>query len=272
MQNRREKIKNGIEIALIACFCALTVLLQFAPITYSANPFYQRMLATVCPQLCGSVTAVLLMRRLGLRLFGRPQNLLFLLPCLGIALNNFQWIAFFGEKMELVHSKPTEILLFLAYCFSIGLFEELVFRGVLFAILASVFSKDRKGFLQTYVLSSLIFGVSHLFNGFSLGTLLQVGYTILTGGLFAFCLIKTKNILCCALTHGIYNFCGLLFDTQGLGTGVVFDIGTILFMATIAVVLGGLILYCVWNYREEEREVLYARLRVENTRNQTKEE
>jgi membrane protease YdiL (CAAX protease family) len=145
---------------------------------------------------------------------------------------------------------------------SIGFFEEIIFRGIIFNLLATTFSKDRKGFLKTYIVSSILFGVAHLFNGFSVGIILQVGYTILTGGLFAFCLIKTKNILCCALVHGVYNFCGLLFDVQGLGNGVIFDIGTVWTMLIVSILVGIFVLYKVWTYSEEERLELYARLGV----------
>jgi membrane protease YdiL (CAAX protease family) len=144
-----------------------------------------------------------------------------------------------------------------------AIFEEIIFRGIVFSVLADRFSKNKKGFLKTYVISSVIFGLAHLFNGFSFGTVLQVGYTVLTGGLFAFCLIMTKNILCCALVHGIYNFCGLLFDhVQGLGNGVVFDLGTVITMAVISVVVGIFVLYKVYHYPDEERKDLYARLGI----------
>ena len=95
--------------------------------------------------------------------------------------------------------------------------------------------------------------------------LVQVGYTILTGGLFAFCLIKTKNILCCAVVHAVYNFCGLLMGAEsalGLGTGVVFDLGTVITMLIVSVLVGGFILYKVFTYTEKERIELYAKLAV----------
>lgn len=151
---------------------------------------------------------------------------------------------------------------------AVGLFEECIFRGIVFSVLAGCFSKDRKGFLKTYFLSAIIFGAAHLFNGFSLGTLLQVAYTVLTGGLFAFCLIKTKNILCCAFVHGLYNFCGLLFDTQGLGTGVVFDVGTVVTMAIVGVCVGIFVLYSVFKYSEEERCALYGYLGLKTDKNE----
>ena len=113
----------------------------------------------------------------------------------------------------------------------------------------------------TFVSSSVVFGFAHIFNG----SILQVGYTILTGGLFAFALMKTKNIFCCAFVHALYNFGGLLFETPerfGLGNGVYFDLGTIITMAVVSVILGVFVLYSVWKYTIEEQQELYGKLGV----------
>ncbi len=264
---RRKKIINALQITAILFFCAITVTLDFFKISYAQDEFRNRMISKIIQQVCGCVAAILLMARLKIRLFGRIKNALYLIPCFIIAVDNFQFSAFFQGKMQLVRTAPIEFVLFLGYCLCVGLFEELIFRGVLFSVLAGVFSKDKKGFLKTYVVSSFIFGGAHLFNGFSFGTLLQVGYTVLTGGLFAFCLIKTKNVLCCALAHGVYNFCGLLFDVNGLGSGVVFDLGTVLTMLTVSILVGIFVLYKTWKYTDEERIELYGRLGVEPIEN-----
>jgi membrane protease YdiL (CAAX protease family) len=153
----------------------------------------------------------------------------------------------------------------------IGLFEELIFRGVLFSVIAGYFSDDKKGLWKTFIISSLIFGGAHLFNllyGAGIGaTLLQAVYTTLTGGLFAFAFIKTKNILIPAFLHAVYNFCGLLFSEQGLGLGAVLDFGTGVTMAIVGVVVGVFVLYALYKHPEKERKELYARLNVHHTTN-----
>lgn len=258
----RKRIQGRIQLAVIAVLCAFTVLLDIIDISFSQDAFYNRMVGKIIQQSCGSVAGVLLLIRLRIRLLGKPQNLVYLIPCLIIAIDNFQFSAYFNGRMELVRTAPQDFIIFFAYCMLIGLFEEIVFRGIIFSVLAGIFNKDKKGFLWAYVISSLIFGLAHLFNGFSAGSALQAGYTVLTGGLFAFCLIKTKNILCCTLVHGVYNFCGLLFDAQGLGNGVVFDLGTVITMIVVSVVVGVFVLYKVWKYPDREREELYLRLGV----------
>lgn len=264
----RKRIRNVVETSAIVLLCVLTVALDFLEISYVKDEFRNRMIGKIVQQVCGVVAAILLMLRLNVRLFGKPQKLWCILPCLLVAIDNFQFSAYFNGKMSLDRTSPLDFLLFYGYCMSVGLFEECVFRGVIFSVLAGCFSKDKKGVLKTYFLSAVIFGVAHLFNGFSLGTLLQVVYTVLTGGLFAFCLMKTKNILCCAFVHGLYNFCGLLFDTQGLGTGVVFDVGTVVTMAIVGVCVGIFVLYSVFRYSEEERRTLYGYLGLKTDKNE----
>ncbi len=259
-----ERRNKGIEIGVIVLLCVACILFEWCDFSLLANEFRNRMLVKILSQGCGATAAILLMRRLHIRLFGRAENLVYLLPCLLVAVDNFQWFAFFSGKMQLVRAEFLDFFLFFAYCATVGLFEELIFRGVFFSLLAGHFGKNKKGLWLTYVLSSLIFGLAHIFNGFSLGTLLQVGYTILTGGLFAFCLIKTKNVLCCAGVHGLYNFCGLLYDKSYLGAGVAFDLGTAITMLVVSVAVGVFVLYKVWKYPDEERKRLYERLGVEN--------
>lgn len=265
----RKNIRNIIEIVAIVVLCALTFALDFMDITYVYDSLRNMLLSKTVQNICGASAALLLMIRLKIRLFGKPIGWLFLIPCLIIAIDNFQFSAYFNGKIYLESKNVVDILLFASYCLMVGLFEEFVFRGIIFSILAGVFPKNKKGFLYTYVVSSVIFGLAHLLNGFSGTTFLQVGYTVLTGGLFAFCLIKTGNILCCALVHGIYNFCGMLFDkfnaetgVLGLGSGVVFDLGTTLTMLIVSVIVGFFVLYKVFTYKEEEREWLYLKLGV----------
>ena len=95
--------------------------------------------------------------------------------------------------------------------------------------------------------------------------MLQAGYSMLTGGLFAFVMIKTKIVLFPALIHAVYNFCGLLFTKEvGLGLGSILDLPTGIMMAVISVVVGAFVLYKVWKYPENERIELYNRLGVED--------
>ena len=255
----------------IVCLCAFTVLLSVFDFAYTSDETKNLWIGGILQQACGTIAVILLFPVLKIRLLSPPKKWLYLIPCIIVAVNNFPFWSYFNGNMHLVRTQTTDLLLFVFYCLFVGLFEELVFRGVLFSLLAGRFSNDKKGLVKTFVLSSVIFGLAHLLNliaGAGVGaTLLQVCYTTLTGGLFAFALIKTKNILCCAFIHGLYNFCGLIMEFPargGLGTGVVFDFGTGLTMGVVALAVGIFVLYSLWKYSETERVELYSRLGIAN--------
>lgn len=269
MQNRESRIRlRGWPMTLsIVVLCALTVLLDFIKISYTKDAFRNRMLGEIVQQTCGVGAAILLIIKSNIKLFNKPQAWLFLIPCVIIAVDNFPfWDVIITREISIVNKNPLDILLFAGYCLAVGLFEEIIFRGIVFSVIASLFENSKKGFISTYVVSSLIFGAAHIFNGVSLGTLLQIGYTTLTGGMFAFALIKTKNIFCPAFIHAVYNFCGISWTVDGLGTGKMFGIGTAVTMLIVCICCGAFILYHVWKYSDEERNELYAKLNVKGKR------
>lgn len=248
--------KHRLLMLIVVVLCGIMAFLEFSSICLIPDEKRNEWLLKILQQSFGSMAVILLLYSMRVKLCGKPRKCLYLIPCFLIAVNNFQWWSFFAGKMTLTRVHFVDVTLFTLQCLLIGLFEELIFRGAIFSLLAGVFSKDRKGLWLTYVTSSVVFGFAHIFSG----NFLQVGYTVLTGGLFAFVLIKTKNVLCCAFIHALYNWCGLLMDQ--LGTGAVFDVGTCVLMAIIAVLAGIFVLYAVFTYPEEERRELYIRLGI----------
>ena len=261
------KSSKKILLGLILFTCGLILVLHFFPIKVFKDSSRQNLFEKALQYLLCSVAAICLVLYLDIKLFSKPTRWLTLIPCLIIAIDNFPFISYFNGNMEIVKKEAIEIFLFVCYCFGVGIFEECVFRGIVFSVFAERLPNDKKGFLLTYLLSSVCFGFAHLFNLFSgagiIPTLLQVGYTTLTGGLFAFALIQTKNLLCCGFLHGIYNFCGLLLSEQGLGNGIVFDMGTTVMMAIVSVLVGIYVLYSLFRYPEEERKILYQKLSID---------
>lgn len=263
----KEKQKKGIISSVAVIFlCTVMILFDFITPRYTDDDLWNTWIVKNLQLLCGTIAVILLMIQLKIRLFKKPRKWFALLPCLIIALNNFPLISYLRGNMSLVRRETLDFILFGANCLAVGFFEECIFRGVIFSVLAERMTKDRKGFIKTYVFTSLIFGGAHLLNIFGGdvgGTLLQVAYTILTGGLFGYALIKSKNIVIPSLIHAIYNFCGLVLSETGLGSGIVFDFATCAMMAVIAVIIGVYVLYSVWNYSEKEQKELYNRLGVE---------
>ena len=264
-KNTRKGLGSIIQIVIILALCVVTISLDFFKIEYSTNALHNKYISKIIQQGVGVIAIVLLLRRMNIKLFGFPQKWLCLIPALIIAVDNFQWSAYLSGKMELVNNQPIDFILFGAYCLAVGTFEECIFRGVIFTVLAGQFSKDKDGLWKTFIVSSLIFGAAHLLNGISFLTILQVGYSFLTGGLFAFVLLKTKNIFCCGFIHALYNFCGLLFETadrMGLGNGAILDFGTMCTMFIVCALVGLFVLSSVNNYSSEEQTELYGKLGI----------
>ena len=265
-------MKKGVKqwkYLCIAALCAIMLLFEWIPdlkvLPITTDEAYNRLICRIFPLIAGCLAVYLITTESSVQLFKKPQNLWCLLPAMAISLNNFPWLAWSAGKMELIHTQPLHFALFGAYCLLIGFFEEVLFRGVVFALMVSAFEKTKKGLLWSYVLSSVVFGLIHLFNVFQSGgaAVLQAGYSILTGGLFAFVWIKTKNILFPSLVHAVYNFCGLLYTKDaGLGLGSVIDLPTGIMMAIIAVICGVFVLIGVWKCDSDERKELYTRLGV----------
>ena len=259
MSEKKRKFQTVAVIALLL----LTLLLEGLPqiLTDSRKNFF------LCEALAlsvGFLAFLILMKREGSRLFAKPEKLLFLLPAVIVAVDNFQFASFFAGKMQPIKADFFDWVFFACYCFATGLFEEAIFRGTLFPLIADRFEKNKKGLFKTIAVSSTVFGLAHLFNLFTgggVGVLLQVCYSTLTGLLFAFVLIKTKNVLCPAFIHGLYNFCGLLFAKDvGLGVGVVFDFATGLTMFIVCSIVAVFAVISFVKYTEEERVELYSRL------------
>ena len=258
----RINTRKIIEYAVILLFCALFLTLEWYKPSLINDKFINHMFLDSIQAGAGITLSVYVAKKLSIRLFMRPEGWVYLLPCLVVAVNNFQFSPFFKGEMTLVRTNIWEVVFFTVRVFALATLEELIFRGIVFSVFLTLFSKDKKGFFLAFVLSSVVFGASHILNGFSVAVLLQCGYSVLTGGLFCFCFIKTKNILLPSLVHGVFNFCGTLFDAKGLGAGVAFDTTTIVLTVVIGVLVGCFVLYKTWAYTDEERASLYDRVGV----------
>lgn len=258
----QSKTRDRIRFAVLALLFVAMAVLEFFEFTYVNDEVQNGIINRTMPLVAGAVAVILLLVWNKSKLFGAPQGLLFLIPCLIIAINNFPFCSFFAGKSKLFHTSVTDFVLFAVYCIAIGMFEECAFRGVLFPIVAERFSKDRKGLQKTFVASSVLFGLAHLFNllmGAGFGpTVLQVGYSTLIGGLCAFCLIKTHNVLLCAFVHAVYDFCGMMMAE--LGSGTVFDLPTGLMMGVVGVAVAAFVLWQIYKLKDSDAHALYKKL------------
>lgn len=182
--------------------------------------------------------AVLLALDLGLDIFGfagRGRGFLLALPFVAVAVNNAPLVGFATGKVT-VEASAASYVLFAVNCLFVGLFEEIMFRGLILPLVLRKLPRTRKGIFWSVILSSALFGAIHAVNFFSsalLPVVLQIGYSFLVGAMCAMVLLLTRNIFACALLHGGFNFCGLLADE--LGTGQVWNAVNITLTAVVGV-------------------------------------
>ncbi|MFD1418563.1 CPBP family intramembrane glutamic endopeptidase [Companilactobacillus keshanensis] len=111
-----------------------------------------------------------------------------------------------------------------------GIFEETIFR-VLMIWLISRFSKNI--YLQVY-LSTILFGIAHILNMFSLQqstiqTAIQIGYALGLGSIFAISYLITRNIIFSMISHSLADFMAGL-NGLSLRTNINFDTISVILM------------------------------------------
>ena len=170
--------------------------------------------------------------------FGKLKDILLIIPCCLIAINNFPFISVVNNAVTL-ETKWYYILFFGIQCLLVGLFEETAFRGCVFVLLLEKRHKTRKDIFFSIVLSSLIFGGIHIVNllvgAGIVPVALQLGYSFLIGAMCAVVLLVTKKIWLPILIHAVFNFAGGLIPT--LGHGEIWNMPTIILTVVVSVLV-----------------------------------
>ena len=116
-----------------------------------------------------------------------------------------------GFSQELLLKELSYFIL----CITIGLFEESLFRGIVFQGILRKTGNTRKGIWIAVIISSLIFGAVHVYTYIVGGTydlvgiIESIGKTLQTGAigiLLATIYLKTKNFWAIALVHTLNDF------------------------------------------------------------------
>ena len=98
-----------------------------------------------------------------------------------------------------------ETLLYILSMFCVGFLEEMIFRGFLFKAMA------KNGIKSAIIVSSVTFGIGHIVNLINgsgvelIPNILQVIYAVAIGFTFVMIFYKTKSLLPCIVTHGVFN-------------------------------------------------------------------
>lgn len=215
-----------ILILLVVAATALLVL-EYLPFTILQDETSDEMLrGSLARGICG-VCMLFVISYLNydiLNPFKKPyvKSLIFCLPCLLVAAVNFPTSALINGTATITNTDAFSLVLFILECFCIGLMEETVFRGIIFGVVLEKLRGKKHYVFYSVVLSSAIFGLSHLINlfygaGFN-SVIMQVGYTFLIGAMLSVVLLKTQNIWLCVTLHALFDIGGTIVTRLGSGT------------------------------------------------------
>ena len=161
---------------------------------------------------------------------------------------------------------PSAIFM-LIFMFSVGLYEETLFRGVLFNTLRNRFGESKRGIILAVVMSAIPFALIHFTNlmmypNLVVTTTFQVVYVFFAGIFLASIYYITNNFWVVVFIHGVYDFVESVwacYSSQLDGIGMPTMDKTILegimsaIPDTIFGVIALILLIAVLNKRENER-------------------
>lgn len=238
---RSGSVKNVIKQLILGALLLACVVIAFVKPAFTGNATHDNMLLILITRLLAGIYFIVVIKSGGPDVFSsKPvkefrKSLLLAVPAFVIAVNNMPIISFILGNCR-INDSPFWVAVFAVECLAVGVFEEAVFRGLLFPF----FLKKCRTRLQIFLcvaVTSCVFGLYHFFNlleGASLGDVLrQVGYSALIGAMCAAVMLVTGNLIVPILIHGIYNFCGMLFET--LGEGFWWDVPTIVLTVVLSV-------------------------------------
>lgn len=215
---KKRRLLLAAAIVLIAAGCVYEFFLSGKIGEYPVSACADAVLSRLPVAIAAAIIAALL----GYKILRRPsaKSMLAVAPCfVAVVLNPPILGLAFGDA-SISYGAWYHYAMFALECALTGLSEELIFRGILFpALLERMKDGKYKAFAAT-VASSAIFAAIHVVNLLSSSpsaVAMQVGYSFLIGGLCAFAMLKTGNVLVCAAIHAIFNFTGTLVERLGNG-------------------------------------------------------
>lgn len=170
------------------------------------------------------------------------KGALMVLPTILVLVNNFPLISLFTGGVTITASNE-KIVFYTLHCLFTAFSEQLIFTGILYPLLTWAYKKSNYKKIYALLTTAALFSLSHLvnlFGGASIAqTLMQVGYTFLTGAMFLAAYVICENIFIPVLMHFVYDFGGLMLDrTFGIGIGEYFTTLGIILTAVIGVCVG----------------------------------
>lgn len=127
------------------------------------------------------------------------------------------------EFKTISYDKIPLLLLMIISCLGIGIFEEVVIRGLALGLLLKAWGRSKKWIYFAVLFSSIIFGLGHIQNYLSgkadlVTTLCQVGYATFIGVMLAAILIRCDfSLWLCAILHALFDIASGIGDVASYG-------------------------------------------------------
>lgn len=267
LQTNSKKSRAGElfrKTALITLLVAVVALEIWYRMQDSPSPELTEMYSSVS-RFLGGLVALVFMVEFSLGTVLHPlgnkdlKSLIFVIPALAIAINNFPWVSLLAGDCSLKASFE-DIAFYAVVCLCVGFFEETAFRGCALMLLLKKRTTTRLGVFMAIFWSSVLFGAVHLVNIFvsSPGAvLLQIGYSALIGGMCCLVLLETANIWICVFIHALYNFAGGVVPR--LGTGIIWTGPEVALTAVLGVLVAAYSLYRFLTMPLDSAEKLFER-------------
>lgn len=99
----------------IALLCGIMLVFSLFNPPLFADKARNFWLNNIIQLACGFIAVVMLMLRWRIHLFGKPKSLWVLIPCLVVAIDNFQFWSYFSGNMQFVRTDLTDVMLFACY-------------------------------------------------------------------------------------------------------------------------------------------------------------
>lgn len=218
------------------------------------------------------------------------KGILLALPFLIVALNNFPFLPLFSGSAELLTNEFIDFFCYFLACLGISVFEESVFRGVIFSALYRKFcgekssgapscdslkneqnnvlsnenseksaKKYKYGEFWAVALSSVLFGAVHLVNLIAgagiVPVIAQMGYSFLIGAMCAIAMLETGNIYSAVILHAVFDFGGLLTD-YGFLSGTIWTVENVILTAVVGVAVAVYAICLLFLPRKNKRKAL----------------
>ena len=228
---RKSTKLNSVFMATIFSALAIIVFLIIIPkiILYCTSLFgfsldkkdlYIRYILGTIVRVLGILAVIFIMFKVDIlrnfKLKWKMKYFLFSMVFIAYIVMNIEFKAISSDKILL-------LVLMIISCLSVGIFEEVVMRGLALGLLLKAWGKSKKGIYFAVLFSSLLFGLGHIQNYLSgkaglVTTLCQVGYATFIGVMLAAILIRCDfNLWLCAILHALFDIASGIGDVASYG-------------------------------------------------------